>query len=101
NFSLTSTGDVPRQVIEGYVANQLGHHRMADEQVQSQLHQFRLSFPEVDLAEPVFSSHGRYVYNLHPVFVHDSRWCEVRLDCLAKTRKMVLGVAGKKHHRLS
>ena len=51
--------------------------------------QFQLSFPEVDFAEPVFSSHGRYVFNLHLALVHDRRWCHVRLDCLAKLRFVV------------
>ena len=101
NFSLASIGDVRHDVIETYVANQLGHHRMADERVQADLRQFQLSFPEVDLTEPVFSSHGRYVYNLHLVLVHDSRWCEVHLDRITKTRDMGLGVAKKKQHRLS
>ena len=101
NFSLASIGDVRGDVVESYVANQLGHHRMADDRVQEGLRQFQLSFPEVDLAEPVFSSHGRYVYNLHLVLVHDRRWCEVRKDRLAKTRDMILGVAKKKQHRLS
>ena len=98
---MTSIGDASRDVIEAYVADQLGHHRMVDERVQARLARFQLSFPEVDLRQPCLSSHGRYVYNLHLVFVHDGGWCEVREDQLAATRDMIIGAAAKKRHRLS
>jgi REP element-mobilizing transposase RayT len=101
NFSLSSVGEVRQEEIENYVASQLGHHRMADERVQERLAAFQLEFPEVDLAEPFFSSHARYVYNLHLVLVHNGRWCEVREDRLMRTREMILGIAKKKKHRLS
>ena len=101
NFSLSSVGEVRQEVVENYVASQLGHHRMADDRVQERLAAFQLAFPEVALSEPMFSSHGRYLFNLHLVLVHDGRWCEVREDQLTKTRDMILGVARKKQHRLS
>ena len=101
NFSLSSVGEVRQEVIENYVASQLGHHRMADERVRERLAAFQLEFPDVDLSEPIFSSHGRYVYNLHLALVHAGRWCEVREDRLMKTRDMIVGVARKKQHRLS
>ncbi len=101
NFSLAGIGEVRRDVIENYVARQLGHHRMADDSIQERLARFQLEYPEVDLCEALFSSHGRYFYNLHLVLVHDGRWCEVREDRLAKTRDMILGVVKKKQHRLS
>jgi len=101
NFSLTSIGDAKRETVETYVAGQLGHHRMADERVQDRLAQFPLTFPDVDLSQPVFSAHGQYVYNLHLVLVHQDRWCEVREDVLAATRDMILRVARGKKHRLS
>ncbi len=101
NFPLSSVGEVRQEVIENYVASQLGHHRMVDDRVQKRLAAFQLGFPEVDLSGPIFSSHGRYLFNLHLVLVHDGRWCEVREDRLMKTRDMILGVAKKKQHRLS
>ncbi len=100
NFSLSSVGEVRQEVIENYVASQLGHHRMADERVQERLAAYQLEFPVVDLSEPIFSSHGRYLFNLHLVLAHGGRWCQVREDRLAKTRDMILGIAGKKQHRL-
>lgn len=93
NFSLSSVGDVRQDVVENYVSNQLGHHHMADPQIQERLRGYQLEFPDADLSVPVFSSHGRYLYNLHVVFANDGRWHEVREDRLAKTRDMVLGVA--------
>lgn len=101
NFSLTSVGDAKRDAIESYVADQLGHHRMADDRIQQRLESFQLTFPDVDLAQPVFSAHGRYLYNLHLVLVHEDRWCEVREERLQATRAMILRVAGGKQHRLS
>ncbi len=101
NFSLSSVGEVRQEMIETYAATQLGHHRMADARVQERLQDLQMEFPEVDLSEPIFSSHGRYVYNLHLVVVHDGRWREVREDRLRRTRDTILGVAMKKQHRLS
>jgi REP element-mobilizing transposase RayT len=101
NFSLASVGDARREVVEAYVESQVGHHCMADDRVQKRLESFQLAYPEIDLAEPRFSSHGRYIYNLHVVFVHDGRWAEVCEDRLARTRDMVLKVAQKRRHRLS
>lgn len=101
NFSLTSVGDVKRDVVEAYVGDQLGHHQLADVRVQERLAQFQLTFPEVELSQPIFSAHGQYVYNLHLVLVHQERWCEVREDRLKATQDMILRVARGKGHRLS
>ncbi len=101
NFSLTSVGDVRRQVVESYVASQLDHHRMADARVQSRLKEFQLVFPGVDLSTAEFSSHGRYVYGLHLVLVHEARWREIREDRLTITRDTFLRAARKKGHRVS
>ncbi|MBI1900208.1 MAG: hypothetical protein HYS13_03705 [Planctomycetia bacterium] len=101
NFSLSSLGDAKREVVESYVAKQLCHHRMADDRVQERLKDFQLSFPEVDLSQPQFSSHGRYIYNLHLVLVHDDRVADVRQESLALTRDMFVRAAQQKRHRLS
>ncbi|HUE72978.1 MAG TPA: hypothetical protein VMP01_18985 [Pirellulaceae bacterium] len=101
NFSLTGIGEVRREAVEAYVSQQLGHHRMADQQVQEPLADFQLCFPEVDLSEARFSTHGRYLCNLHLVLVHNERWCDVCYERLAITRDMVLRAARKKGHSLS
>lgn len=101
NFSLTSVGDSPREVVEAYVGSQLSHHRMADDRVQERLGRFQRQFPEVDLSEPLFSAHGRYIYNLHLVLVHDGRWKDADEGRLEKTSEMLLKAARRKGHRLS
>jgi len=101
NFSLTSLGDANRTAVEQYVSDQLGHHRMADPRMQARLAQYQLEFPGVDLSRPVFSAHGRYVYNLHLVLVHAERWREASEEFLDATRDMVLKAARQKGHRLS
>ena len=101
NFSLASIGHARREVVENYVATQLGHHRMADSRVQQRLDAFQTSDAAVDLSQPSFSSHGRYLYNVHLVLVHEGRWCEVREERLEVTRAMVSRVAEVKRHRLS
>lgn len=101
NYSLTSVGHARREVVEAYVARQLGHHRMADAAVQQRFEEFQLTFPEVNLSQSQLSSHGRYLFNLHLALVHRDRWCDINLERLERTRDMVIGVAAKKEHRMS
>jgi len=101
NFSLVSVGDVRRDIVEQYVADQLGHHHMADSNVQERLARFQMTFPNVDLSVPEFSAHGRYLCNLHLVLVHEERWCQIREADLEVTREMIVGAAKKKGHKLS
>ena len=101
NFSLSSVGDARREAIESYVGSQLGHHGMVDARVQARFKDFQFAFRAVDLSAEQFSSHGRYVYNLHVVLVHDERWREIREDYLATTRDMLFKAARQKGHRLS
>jgi REP element-mobilizing transposase RayT len=83
------------------VASQLGHHRAADPGVQRRLKEFQFVFADVDLSAEQFSAHGRYVYALHLVLVHEGRWREIGEDHLSMTRDMFFKVARKKGHRLS
>jgi len=101
NYCLRSIGTVTREVIEAYVGNQLGHHRMADPRVEQRLLRFQKSFPNVDLKKPAFTSHGKYWHNLHVVIVNDHRWMEIRENVLQKLLAMVEGAAAKHGHRLS
>ncbi len=101
NYSLRSIGSATREVVEEYVANQLGHHRMADPRVQSLLADFQKDYPKVDLSRPVFSAHGEYWYNLHVVIVNDERWMEIRREVLRGLIEMVERAAAKHAHRLS
>jgi len=101
NYCLRGIGAATRSVVERYVADQLGHHRMADPDVQQRLARFQRSYPEVDLSRPSFSSHGQYWYNLHVVFVSDERWMEIRERVLEKRLTTIEAAARKHGHRLS
>jgi len=101
NYSVRSIGSAKRTVVENYVADQLGHHRMADPDVQQRLARFQKSYPDVDLSKPCFSSHGQYWYNLHVAVVNEERWTEIREDVLQKPSDMIEGVASKHGYRLS
>jgi REP element-mobilizing transposase RayT len=101
NYRLRSIGAATRTVVEEYVADQLGHHQMADPKVQQRLARFQKLYLNVDLSKPSFSAHGEYWYNLHLVFVSDERWMEIREDVLEKRLATIEGAAAKHRHRLS
>ena len=61
NYSLRSVGSTNRERLEAYLAGQLGHHRMADPQVQSKLERYQISRPEFDLARPRYTSHAQFL----------------------------------------
>ncbi|MEE8450982.1 MAG: hypothetical protein V3R99_03675, partial [Thermoguttaceae bacterium] len=81
------------------VADQLGHHPMADPEVQRRLERFQTRHDDVDLARPRRSAYGVYWYNLHVVLVCDGRYMEIREDPLTAVRDMLLK-ATQKHGRL-
>ena len=101
NYCLRGIGAATRSVVERYVADQLGHHRMADPNVQQRLTRFQESYLEVELGRPSFSSHGEYWCNLHVVFVSDERWMEIREEVLEKRLTTIAAAAAKHGHRLS
>lgn len=101
NFSIVSVGDAKRTAVEEYVANQLGHHPVADRRVQNHLAGLQSSFTQTRLCEPFFSAHGRYLCNLHLVLVHAGRWRASSEAFLTATGEMIERVAVKKSQRLS
>lgn len=101
NFSIRSVGNATRESVEKYVAEQLGHHKMADQNVQARLEQYQVRCPEIDLSQMQKTSHGVFWCNLHLVFVHRDRWHEVRHEILTRVQSMVLAVAKKKSYRLA
>ena len=101
NYSIHSVGSANLTAVEGYVASQLEHHRMADQRVQLRLAKYQIHCPEADLSLAMRGSHGEYHYNLHVVLVHVERWTEVRDDVLTAIREMVLKSSRAKGHRLA
>jgi REP element-mobilizing transposase RayT len=101
HYGLRSVGSVGRAATEEYVRSQAMHHPMADPRVQATVGRLQIDFPEVDLSQPRRSGHGQFWYNLHVVFVHKERWCEIREPALARTRETILATARKHAHLLS
>jgi REP element-mobilizing transposase RayT len=101
NYCVRSIGSARRSVVEDYVANQLGHHRMADPRVQQRLARYQKTYPAVDLSQASFSSHGEYWYAMHVVMVNQERWPEIREEQLDKLTTTIERAAAKHGHRLS
>ena len=101
NYAIRSVGSVPRETVEAYVADQLGHHKMADPRVQDRFTRYQIERPELDLSQPQRTSHGTYWYNLHMVLVHQERWAEVRDDVLQRVHDMIIRSSDTKGYRLS
>ena len=101
NYFITSVGTSGRRLIEGYVASQAEHHRMADDRVQEALVRCQMVNSDVDLAVENDSAHGRYIHNLHLVFVNAERWRDVREDQLRKNNETILRVSRAEGHRVS
>jgi REP element-mobilizing transposase RayT len=74
---------------------------MADPRAQRVLERFQIVNPDVDLRRPQTSPHAVYWYNLHVALVYEGRCPELREEVLQRSHDMILGVAGKKGHRLS
>jgi REP element-mobilizing transposase RayT len=101
NYCLRSIGSATRSEVEHYVASQLGHHRMAEPQLQERLARFQKIYPDVDLSQPSFSSHGEYWHNLHLVIVNEDRFAETREETLWRIQAVIEGAASKHGYRLS
>ena len=101
NFRLTSVGDANIATVENYVAKQLDHHPLASAKSQQNLADYQWQDPAIDLAQPVFSSHGQFVLALHLVFVHSERWRNVSSDFVQKTQRAILQTATKKGQQIS
>ncbi len=100
NYSIKSIGQTTAEVIEEYVGSQLSRHPMAEADVNERMQKYQLRFPDVDLSEPRYSSHGEYVYNLHLVFVHEERWAEIREEVLQNVTDVIVKAADSKGHLL-
>ncbi len=101
NYGFRSVGSVGRDAIEDYVRSQVKHHPMADPDVQQRLERFQIRCRDVDLSQPQSSGHAVYSYNLHVVFVHDSRYMQIREGPLQTVHEMILNVSASRGYRLS
>jgi REP element-mobilizing transposase RayT len=72
--SLRAFGHNRTAVVDRYVRDQLDHVDLADPRYRQTLESVAVNDPTVDLSAPAVSSHGRYWYGLHVVFVVASRY---------------------------
>lgn len=93
--SLRAIGHNRTGVVEQYVRDQLAHVDLADTKYKALLADVAIHNPEVDLAEPAESSHGRYWYNLHVVFVVADRYRVGDRGFLDRLRERVMSVAAE------
>jgi REP element-mobilizing transposase RayT len=101
NYALRSIGNVTRQTVENYVANQVEHHQYSDPRFIERLNGYQINDAAVDLSKPQRTTHGLYWYNLHIVLVRNRRQVEWGDSELAATRAMIVKVAAAKAYRLS
>ena len=71
--SLRAIGHNRTETVDRYVRDQLEHVDLADARYRETLASVALNDDTVDLSEPSISSHGRYWYSLHLVFVVAAR----------------------------
>lgn len=101
NFAIRSFGNVTREIIEQYVAGQVGHHPMADARVVERLRHLQIVNADVNLAEPQRTTQGLFWHNLHIVLVHRDRWMDVREESLQKVQRMIIQACLAKGYLLS
>jgi REP element-mobilizing transposase RayT len=101
NYAIRSIGQVTRHTVESYVGGQVQHHRFADVRFAARLRRFQFADAAVKLAEPRWTSHGCYWYNLHVVLVREARLEEWREEVLEPLRTMIIRSARAKDYRVS
>jgi REP element-mobilizing transposase RayT len=93
--SLRAIGHNRTTVVDRYVRDQLAHVDLADPRYRKMLASVALHDPSVNLADPAVSSHGRYWYNLHLVFVVAKRYRIGERAFLERLRQRILSSSGQ------
>ena len=101
NYAIRSIGNVTRELIEGYVASQVEHHRYADPRFAERLQAYQFVDDSLDLSRQRHTTHGVYWYNLHLVFVRKNRDAEWHDRELSATRDMILKASAARGYLLS
>ena len=96
NYELHSIGSTTRDKTEAYVARQLDHHDIDPEQIRStKLDDLQFINPDVDLGKLRFTSHGRFVCNLHIGFRFTADTIPLSANALGKVRSVVRRTADR------
>ena len=96
NYSIGSIGEANSDVLARYVARQPQNHPMADSRVQERIGALQYHDSGLDFGSERFSTHGRFVHNLHVLLENEGGWHETRADVLIRSRQMIIDSA-KKH----
>jgi len=96
NYSIGSVGVANSDVLANYVARQPENHPMADRRVQERIEALQFHDSGLDFGRERFSSHGRFVHNLHVVLENEGGWHDTRAEVLIRSRQMIIDSA-KKH----
>jgi len=91
--SLRAVGHNRTSAVDRYIRDQLEHVDLADARYRETLASVAVDDPTVDLSEPAVSSHGRYWYSLHLVFVVASRFRVGGQRFLDQLRERVMDVS--------
>jgi len=101
NYSIKSVGPASCEVVENYVATQLEHHNLGDEELQRQFMSYQIHANDIDLNAVRRSNHGEFIYNLHLVLTHQDRWNEINDEILRSVRDAITKTADARGHLLS
>jgi len=96
NYSIGSIGEANSGVLANYVARQPQNHPMADSRVQERIEALQFHDSGLDFGAERFSSHGRFVHNLHIVLENEEGWHDTRAEVLIRSRQIIIDSA-KKH----
>jgi len=97
-----SLGDNTREIVERYVAGQVGKSDYVDPRFKTYLGQFTQEDVGTRLAEPFASGHGRYWYNLHVVIVvQDRRFPMTRHETFVCVRDESVAIAKRGGHEVA
>lgn len=100
NKAVRSVGDPTRETIGEYIEEQIENEGLACEEFEASLRPFTWTNSDVNLSEPWRSSHGRYWYGLHVVFVWKDRWRMREHQDFATVAGVCRAVARKHDYRL-
>jgi REP element-mobilizing transposase RayT len=101
SYNIYSIGETNNDCLNAYVAKQPARHPMADPRVQRQIELLQFYDERINLKEPQFCNHGRFLHNLHIVIENRDHLHIVNEEYLHKLRSMIIRSCAQKHQLLA
>lgn len=102
NYDLLSIGSTRRSKAENYVARQLVHHAVDEEQIRAcRLDDLQFINPHIDLGRYRFTAHGRFRCNLHVAFRFNDHVLPISPSWLERVRNVAKRTADRHELLLS